>query len=89
MLHSHTQPNGALHPPPVTLEDWRDLPERGDYFERWSLEKVEAITDKGKTAIYTEASKGLFPKPQKDGRRTYWVSTQIIAWLHAQLRGEV
>lgn len=34
-----------------------------------------------KTAIYAKIKSGHFPKPKKDGKISYWLSTEVDDWI--------
>lgn len=77
-MHSprHSYPNPS---------DWKRMPEPGEYFERWRMPKVIEITGKSQSAIYRDVQLECFPAFYKDGRETYWISSQVIAWNHSRL----
>lgn len=53
--------------------------------KRLRLPQVIEKTGCKKTAIYEKIRNGKFPKPRKDGRISYWISTEIDNWIESQL----
>lgn len=49
--------------------------------KRLRLPQVMEKTGWKKTAIYKYINAGQFPKPKKDGRISYWLSTEIDEWI--------
>lgn len=49
--------------------------------KRLRLPQVIEKTGWKKTDIYDKIKKGEFPKQKKDGRTTYWLSTDIDDWI--------
>lgn len=54
----------------------------------YRLPKVKAVTGLSRSTLYSEISKGAFPKPvplTDDGRAVGWLSAEIDAWLAARV----
>ncbi|MFN5028053.1 MAG: AlpA family phage regulatory protein [Burkholderiales bacterium] len=54
----------------------------------YRLPKVKAVTGLSRSTIYSEISKGAFPKPvplTDDGRAVGWASSEVDAWVAARV----
>ena len=54
----------------------------------YRLPKVKAVTGLSRSTLYSEISKGTFPKPvplTEDGRAVGWSSTAVDAWVAARI----
>lgn len=49
--------------------------------KRLRLPQVADKVGLQKTAIYEKIKGGVFPKPKKDGKVSYWLSTDIDNWI--------
>lgn len=53
--------------------------------KRLRLPQVIEKTGYKKTEIYKKIKDGNFPKQRKDGRISYWISTEIDNWIASQI----
>ena len=54
----------------------------------YRLPKVKAVTGLSRSTLYSEISKGAFPKPvplTDDGRAVGWSSAEIDAWVASRV----
>jgi prophage regulatory protein len=54
----------------------------------YRLPKVKAVTGLSRSTLYSEISKGAFPKPillTEDGRAVGWVSSDVDSWVAARV----
>jgi prophage regulatory protein len=50
--------------------------------------EVEAMTGRGRSAIYAGIAAGTFPKPVKIGARAVaWPESKIMAWIQERIQG--
>jgi len=45
------------------------------------LEEVKRRTALSRSAIYARMANGTFPKPVKAGASSFWVDTEVQAWI--------
>lgn len=49
--------------------------------KRLRLPQITEKTGWKRSTIYKKIKSGEFPKPKKDGRISYWLSTEIDEWI--------
>ena len=54
--------------------------------KRLRLPQLIEKTGLKKTAIYAKIKLGGFPPPHKDGRISYWLSTDVDNWIKSEIR---
>jgi prophage regulatory protein len=52
-----------------------------------NLREVRCRIPRSRSTIYSEIVKGLFPRPIKIGRGSYWLAQEIDALIHAYEAG--
>lgn len=50
------------------------------------LPQVLAMTGRGRTSTLDDVKAGTFPKPIKIGSASFWVCSEVQAWIAARVR---
>jgi prophage regulatory protein len=49
------------------------------------LREVERLSGRRRSGIYAGVVAGEFPRPIKDGARSRWVESEVLAWIAARI----
>lgn len=58
------------------------VPFRGAFIRK---PRVIELTGLGSSWLYELIAQGLFPKPVKFGNRSFWVESEVMSWIEAQI----